>query len=144
MIGPFWTKFYFVLGPNIRWAFHRTIGPLVIAMLLQIFWRNFYSNTSCFSLLLLYLGNSQVSVYRTIGPTLVPGTQWFVLLSGLLRSKAFISTHTAKALITLGEWQHWSESLLGTQFELHRVKNSFQGFWSGLTQTVFYNHRSWL
>ena len=26
---------------------------------------------SCFSLLLLYLGNSQVSVYRTIGPTLV-------------------------------------------------------------------------
>ena len=26
---PFWTKFYFVLGPNIRWAFHRTIGPLV-------------------------------------------------------------------------------------------------------------------
>ena len=31
---------------------------------------NFYSNASCFSLLLLYLGNSQVSVYRTIGPTL--------------------------------------------------------------------------
>ena len=29
MIGPFWTKFYFVLGPNIRWAFLRTIGPLV-------------------------------------------------------------------------------------------------------------------
>ena len=28
-------------------------------------------NASCFSLLLLYLGNSQVSVYRTIGPTLV-------------------------------------------------------------------------
>ena len=26
---------------------------------------------SCFSLLWLYLGNSQVSVYRTIGPTLV-------------------------------------------------------------------------
>ena len=25
----------------------------------------------CFSLLWLYLGNSQVSVYRTIGPTLV-------------------------------------------------------------------------
>ena len=43
----------------------------LIAMLLQIFWQNFYSNTSCFSLLLLYLGNSQVSVYRTIGPTLV-------------------------------------------------------------------------
>ena len=33
--------------------------------------RNFYSNASCFSLVLLYLGNSQVSVYRTIGPTLV-------------------------------------------------------------------------
>ena len=32
---------------------------------------NFYGNASCFSLLLLYLGNSQVSVYRTIGPTLV-------------------------------------------------------------------------
>ena len=31
----------------------------------------FYSNASCFSLLLLYLDNSQVSVYRTIGPTLV-------------------------------------------------------------------------
>ena len=31
----------------------------------------FYSNASWFSLLLLYLGNSQVSVYRTIGPTLV-------------------------------------------------------------------------
>ena len=42
-----------------------------IAVLLQIFWRNFYSNASCFSLLWLYLGNSQVSVYRTIGPTLV-------------------------------------------------------------------------
>ena len=28
-------------------------------------------NASCFSLVLLYLGNSQVSVYRTIGPTLV-------------------------------------------------------------------------
>ena len=41
-------------------------------MLLQIFRRNFYSNASCFSLLLLYLGNSQVSVYMTIGPTLVP------------------------------------------------------------------------
>ena len=26
MIWPFWTKFYFVLGPNIRWAFYRTIG----------------------------------------------------------------------------------------------------------------------
>ena len=30
-----------------------------------------YSNASCFSLLWLYLGNSQVSVYKTIGPTLV-------------------------------------------------------------------------
>ena len=30
-----------------------------------------YSNTSCFSLLWLYLGNSQVSVNRTIGHTLV-------------------------------------------------------------------------
>ena len=40
-------------------------------MLLQIFLRNFYSNASCFSLVWLYLGNSQVSVDRTIGPTLV-------------------------------------------------------------------------
>ena len=32
MIGPFWTKFYFVLDPNIRWAFHRTIGPLVLLL----------------------------------------------------------------------------------------------------------------
>ena len=31
----------------------------------------FYRISSCFSLLLLYLGNSQVSVYRTIGSTLV-------------------------------------------------------------------------
>ena len=32
---------------------------------------NFYSNVSRLSLFWLYLGNSQVSVYRTIGPTLV-------------------------------------------------------------------------
>ena len=31
----------------------------------------FYRNASCLSLLFLYLGNSQVSVYMTIGPTLV-------------------------------------------------------------------------
>ena len=37
MIGPFWTKFYFVLGPNIRWAFHRTIGPLVIFFFVPLF-----------------------------------------------------------------------------------------------------------
>ena len=42
-----------------------------IAVLLQIFLGNFYSNASCFPLLWLYLGNSQVSVYRTIGSTLV-------------------------------------------------------------------------
>ena len=36
-------------------------------MLQQIF----YSNAFCFSLARLYLGNSQVSVNRTIGPTLV-------------------------------------------------------------------------
>ena len=28
----FWTKFYFVLCLNIRWGFHRTIGPLVLFM----------------------------------------------------------------------------------------------------------------
>ena len=39
---------------------------------------NFYSNASCFSLLWLYLGNSQVSVYRTIGPTLVILSCYFV------------------------------------------------------------------
>ena len=49
-------------------------------MLLQIFRRNFYSNASCFSLLLLYLGNSQVSVYRTIGPTLVKFLNLFISL----------------------------------------------------------------
>ena len=43
-------------------------------MLLQIFLQNFYSNASCFSLVWLYLGNSQVSVDRTIGPTLVKNT----------------------------------------------------------------------
>ena len=36
---------------------------------------NFYSNASCFSLLWLYLGNIQVSVYRTIGPTLVSSSK---------------------------------------------------------------------
>ena len=51
-------------------------------MLLQIFLRNFYSNASCFSLVWLYLGNSQVSVDRTIGPTLV--LVRFGLLSGHL------------------------------------------------------------
>ena len=40
---------------------------------------DFYSNASCFSLLWLYLGNSQVSVYRTIGPTLV---SCLVIVSG--------------------------------------------------------------
>ena len=43
----------------------------LIAELLQLFRQNFYSNTSCFSLLWLYLGNFQVNIYRTIGPTLV-------------------------------------------------------------------------
>ena len=57
--------------PRYQVSVYRTIGPLVIAELLQIFRQNFYSNTSCFSLFWLYLGNSQVSVYRTIGPTLV-------------------------------------------------------------------------
>ena len=44
---------------------------LFTALLLQIFLGNFYSNASCFPLLWLYLDNSQVSVNRTIGPTLV-------------------------------------------------------------------------
>ena len=33
-----------------------------------MFLQNVHSNASCFSLLWLYLANSQVSVYRTIGP----------------------------------------------------------------------------
>ena len=52
-------------------ALAASLVVLFIAELLQIFQQNFYSNTFCFSLLWLYLGNSQVSVYRTIGPTLV-------------------------------------------------------------------------
>ena len=52
-------------------ALATSLVVLFIAELLKIFRQNFYSNTSCFSLLWLYLGNSQVSVYRTIGPTLV-------------------------------------------------------------------------
>ena len=32
-LGHFWTKFYFVCGPNIRWEFHRTIGALVWSLL---------------------------------------------------------------------------------------------------------------
>ena len=41
-------------------------------MLLQIFFDETFTacNASCFSLLWLYLGSSQVIVYRTIGPTL--------------------------------------------------------------------------
>ena len=52
-------------------ALATSLVVLFIAELLQIFRQNFYSNTSCFSLLWLYLGNSHVSVYRTFGPTLV-------------------------------------------------------------------------
>ena len=51
----------------------------------DIFRRNFYSNASCFSLLLLYLGNSQVSVYRTIGPTLVCFVLLFLFLFSSLQ-----------------------------------------------------------
>ena len=52
-------------------ALATSLVVLFIAELLQIFRQNLYSNTSCFSLLWLYLDNSQVSVYRTIGPNLV-------------------------------------------------------------------------
>ena len=52
-------------------ALTNSLVGLFIAVLLQIFGRNFYSNASFFSLLWLYLGNSQVSVYRTIGRPLV-------------------------------------------------------------------------
>ena len=52
-------------------ALTNSLVVIFIAVLLQIFGRNFYSNASCFPLLWLYLGNIQVSVYRTIGPTLV-------------------------------------------------------------------------
>ena len=52
-------------------ALTNSLVVLFIAVLLQIFCRNFYSNASCFSFLWLYLGNSQMSVNRTIGPTLV-------------------------------------------------------------------------
>ena len=52
-------------------ALTNSLVVLFIAVLLQIFLGNFYSNASCFSLLWLYVGNSQVGVYRTIGPTLV-------------------------------------------------------------------------
>ena len=40
-------------------------------MLLQMVGSNFHSNASCFSLLLLYLANSQVSVCRTIDPLVI-------------------------------------------------------------------------
>ena len=52
-------------------ALTNSLVVLFIAVLLHIFSGNFYSDASCFPLLWLYLGNSQVSVYRTIGPTLV-------------------------------------------------------------------------
>ena len=47
---------------------------LVVFLLLcycRYFDETFTAMLLCFSLLWLYLGNSQVSVYRTIGPTLV-------------------------------------------------------------------------
>ena len=68
-------NFYCLIGDNrILFSqkcitFHKTF--VIIAVLLQIFLQNFYINASFFSLLWLYLGNSQVNVYRTIGPTLV-------------------------------------------------------------------------
>ena len=56
-------------------ALTNSLVVLFIAVLLQIFSRNFYSNASCFSFFMVIpghnLGNSQVSIYRTIGPTLV-------------------------------------------------------------------------
>ena len=61
-------------------ALATSLVVLFFAELLQIFQQNFYSNTSRFSLLWSYLRNSQVSVYRTIGPTLV-----FLLRNHFLR-----------------------------------------------------------
>ena len=59
-------------------ALTMSLVVLFIAVLLQIFRGIFYSNASCFSLLWLYLGNSQVNVYRTIGPTLVTlSSHWY-------------------------------------------------------------------
>ena len=56
-------------------ALTNSLVVLFIAVLLQIFSRNFYSNASCFFIVVVIpghnLGNSQVSVNRTIGPTLV-------------------------------------------------------------------------
>ena len=56
-------------------ALTNSLVVLFIAVLLQIFGRNFYSNASFFCIVVVILGhnlgNSQVSVYRTIGPTLV-------------------------------------------------------------------------
>ena len=43
-------------------ALTNSLVVLFIAVLLQIFRQNFYSNASCFSLLWLYLGNSHVSI----------------------------------------------------------------------------------
>ena len=57
-----------------KYMFMALATSLVVLFLLLCYCRyfdNFYSNAYCFSLLWLYLGNSQVSVYRTIGPTLV-------------------------------------------------------------------------
>ena len=52
-------------------VFATSLTVFFIAVLLQKFLGNFYSNASCFSLLWLYLGNSQVSVYVTMCPSLV-------------------------------------------------------------------------
>ena len=63
-------------------ALTNSLVVLFIAVLLQILRGNYDSNASCLSLLWLYLGNSQVSVYRTIGPTLVS-----ILISCLLETR---------------------------------------------------------
>ena len=56
-------------------ALTNSLVVLFIAVLLQIFLRNFFSNASCFFIVVVIpgynQGNSQVSVNRTIGPTLV-------------------------------------------------------------------------
>ena len=120
---------------------------LFIAELLQIFRQNFYSNTSCFSLLWLDLGNSQVSVYRTVGPTLVCLPLKLTLRR---KEKAYLylhvftpnpGPHCMLRTITRSTLLSSSEANLKKKGEDILIsepgceKTSFQDFRPGLTQT---------
>ena len=57
--------------PRYQVSVYRTIGPLVYCCATADIFTKLLQQCVLFSLLWLYLGNSQVSVYRTIDPSLL-------------------------------------------------------------------------